>query len=501
MSSGHDVDIMRAMRQHLAGLIWASTLAGCSLIYNPSNLPDQRGDGGPDTPPIDAPIDSPIADANAALLRLDAVKSPDLLEGAGQSGSSPQVLVVYGMHILKTATITITPANPAATIQVSNVSLADDGNSFAALVRAGYMDSVNEAAGKIDLTITVTQPGADPKTIPWKLQPLDELTTTGANAPVPGSTKIYSRVQVNGDIDFIPGAGRAIVKAVGGINITGRVSANANPTTRVPGAGGCAGGVGNNDGQCFGAGKAGGGGAGFVVMGGDGAANTGGPVSGDDLVKIYDGQGAAMNKGAGGGGSTGDGGGGGGTIELTAGGDINARTVQANAAAGAGGGIGAGGGGGAGGVVVMRAGGTLTHPMALSVAGGAGGGGTLGTGGAGSIGRWRFDAAAVMGNPPAVGAATPAPRRGPMIVRPANPIFEINKPTLMIAGKSGDAIQLLTLYPDGTSETKTATMTSDLYPVQPPTLAIGLNTVCVIVPGGNFANDEAKNCLDLAFIP
>ena len=490
---------MAAMRQHLARLIWASSLAGCSLIYNPSNLPDRTGDGGPDAPPIDAPTDTPIADANPALLQLEAVKSPNLLEGAGQSGSQPQVLVVYGMHMLKTATVAIAPttANANVTIQVTNVSIADDGNSFAALVRAGYMPTVNEST--IDLTITVTQPGADPKTLPWKLQALDELTTTGGAVTVPATNKLYSRVNVNGDIDFTAGQGRAIVKAVGSINITGRISANANPTTRVAGAGGCAGGGGNADGQCFGGGKSGGGGAGFAATGGDGAANTGGPISGDELVKIYDGSGAAMNKGAGGGGAEGAGGGGGGTIELTAGGDVMLGTVQANAAGGAGG-ITLGAGGGAGGVLVVRSGAALTHPTAVSLAGGAGGGG-LTAGGNGSIGRWRFDAATVTNAPPAASATTPAPRRGPMFVRPTNPIFEINKPSLMVAGKSGDAIQLIALYPDGTSDTKTATMTSDLYPVVPPTLAIGLNTVCVVVPGGNFANDEAKNCIELAFIP
>ena len=495
------------MRQHLTNLMWASCLAGCSLIYNPSNLPDRRADGGPDAPPIDAPIDAPISDANPLLLQLDVVKSPALLEGAGQGGSAPQVLVVYGMHILKSAQLTVAPttANTNVMLQVTNVSIAEDGNSIAALVRAGYMDTVDETGANesepIPLTITVTQPGADPKTIAWSLRPLDELTATGVQ-PVPAADKLYSRVEIAGDIDFPAGGGRAIIRAVGSIAITQRASANASGQTG--GAGGCNGGGGGADGLCHGGGKGaggGGGGAGFVVVGGDGANNTGGATSGDALIKIYDGVGPEMNKGAGGGGGGGAGGGGGGTIELTAGGDITVGTVEANAAAGANGGLGSGGGGGAGGVVVMRAGGMLTFPTALSVAGGGGAGGTLGSGGNGSIGRWRVDAANTMGTPPAVDGDTPAPRRGPMIVRPGNLIAEINKPTLMISGKSGDSIQLITLYPDGTSDTKTTTMTSDLYPVVPPTLAIGLNTVCVIVPGGNFANDEAKNCIDLAFIP
>lgn len=484
---------MRVMRQYLAELLCTAALAGCSVIYNPSNLPDKTV-----TP------DAAVADANPALLRLDEVKSPVLLEGAGQDGSAPQILVVYGMHITQGATVTIAPKTPNAdvAIEVASVSIAHDGNSFAALVSAGYMDNLDEtgpnAFGEIALAITVTQDGATPQSIDWGLRPLDELAA-GTQA-APGADKLFSRAEVAGDVIFMPGPTRAIVKTVGKLDISGKVTANANG--RAAGAGGCAGGMATQSGECFGAGKGGGGGAGFALPGTNGAQNTAGPASGDPLIKIYDGVGVAMNRGGGGGGGDGAvGGGGGGTIELTAGGDLRVGTLEAKGAGGESSGLGRGGGGGSGGAVVLRAGGSLALPTAIDLAGAGGGNGTLGLGpgGDGALGRWRFDASAVTGTPP----MTPAPRRGPMIVRPANPIFEMKKVTLMVAGDpiNNSAVTLVVVYPDETTETKNVTLTGEVSSVTPPELQIGLNTVCVLVPGGAFVNDEAKNCVDVAFVP
>src|SRR5688572_29309951 len=137
------------MGQQLARLLYASALAGCSLIYNPSNL-DDKGRSP----------DAPLADANPALLHLEEVKSGPLREGTGQDGSAPQLLVVYGSHITKEAKVSITPAaNPmgqvAITVDETKLSIADDGNSFAVPVSAAYMDGVAEAVGPIELTVTV----------------------------------------------------------------------------------------------------------------------------------------------------------------------------------------------------------------------------------------------------------------------------------------------------------------------------------------------------------
>ncbi|MDQ3337168.1 MAG: hypothetical protein M4D80_18555 [Myxococcota bacterium] len=477
------------MRQHLVTLLWASALSGCSLIYNPSNIDKNQ-----------MPPDAAIADANPALIKLKEVKSPPLLEGAGQGGSAPAILVVFGEHITPSAVVTIVPrTNPMSqvAIEVSNVSIAADGNSIGALVKAAYMEGVDQtgpnASGVLKLDVIVTQDGASPQMIEWDYKPLDELAPGVQPAPAAGT--MFSHVDVT-NVDFT-GTNKAIVQAVGDIKISGRVTANANGNTA--GAGGCNGGAAGQPGQCFGGGKAAGGGGGFGAPGIAGNANTAGAVSGDPLITIYDGAGMAMNRGGGGAGGDGvEGGGGGGVIELTAGGAITVENIQAKGGTNGTASVTRGAGGGAGGTVVLRAGGQLSHPAMLDIGGGAGGAGgalNISPGGAGGVGRWRFDAAAVARTAPA-----PAPRRGPMIVRPPNPIFEDKNATLMITGENGVEITIITRYADNTSTTDTTTLIGDPSSYE-AVLRIGINTVCVLVPGGSFADDEAKNCVDVAFIP
>jgi hypothetical protein len=485
------------MGQHLAKLLYATALSGCSLLYSPNNL-DDKG-----TSP-----DAPIADANPALLRLDEMKSPPLLEGAGQDGSAPQILVVWGAQMTPAATITVEPTTPNANvaITVSNVSIAEDHNSFAALVTASYMDTVGEAAGPIPLTVTMSQPGAPtPVSIPWELHPLDELTTTGAQAAPPAG-KIFSHVKVTGDVIFNPGAAPAIVKAVGGIDITGKVTANAMAMNA--GAGGCNGGMPQLAGDCYGGGKPYGGGGGYAAKGADGNGNadSGGLESGDAYIKTYEGTNAEANRAGGGAGggngltAGGVGGGGGGTIELTAGGNITVvGPIEATGAGGGNSGLGGtGAGGGAGGAVVVRAGNMLAHPMDVVLTGGDGGSGVTGSGGKGAVGRWRYDAPTTTGTAP----ATPAATRGPILVRPSNPIFEMRRPQLMIAGKNGDSVKVIITGPDGIGEEKTVTLQMEKQPFTPSTdLPIGLDTICVYVPNGRPSDDVAKNCIEVAFVP
>ena len=480
------VDIIEAMRQHLAGILYASALGGCSLIYNPSNLPDKG-----------AKQDAAIADANPSLLHLDEVKSGPLQEGAGKDGSSPQILVVYGGHMTQMLTVEVVSSNPAATITVGEKSIAEDGNSFAVLVTAEY-SMLNEAAGPIPLMIKANQPGATEKVIAWSLKTYDELTGTGAQPPM---AKTFSKIEVPGSINFNPvGGPRLIMKVIGGVSVTDTMSANGGTmTNQMPGPGGCAGGaVGQDPTGCFGNGKGGltGGGGGGYGTAGAPASGTGGPVSGDPLIKEYDAAGAALNKAGGGaGGSGGAGGGGGGSLEITAGGNISIGMVQAiGASGGSGGTLGAGGGGGAGGLVLLRAGGTLKFPM-VNVSGGPGGGG-LGMGGAGGIGRWRYDAAATMGTEP----TAPAGGHGPMLVHPPNPIFETNKANLTVAGTSGTMVKVI-LNPDGLAREQDVSLNNATRMFEVDDLEIGLNTVCVYVPGARTDKDEARNCIEIAFIP
>ena len=229
----------------------------------------------------------------------------------------------------------------------------------------------------------------------------------------------------------------------------------------------------------------------------------GGMTSGDPLLSAYDDGGAKTNRGGGGGGGAaalslaggGPGGGGGGAIDIAAGGNLSVQAVEANGAPGGPGGLGGGGGGGAGGALVLRAGGMLTFPATVSLAG-AGGGNGGGGGGDGSIGRWRYDANGMTGNAPQM----PAPGRGPMINLPANPIFESKTAMLTVIGAPGE-VEIVVRNSDGDSNTRAATLMGGPTTVAPPNLSIGYNTVCVVVAGGDVDADDAKNCIEVAFVP
>lgn len=488
------------MGQHLAGLLYLSALSACSLYYNPSDLPDKGKE-----------VDAAITDANPALLHVDEVKSPVLLEGTGQDGSPPAVLVVYGGHITKGATVTIAPRTPDPNIAITygTPAIASDGNSLAVTVTAGYLDTLDQtganASPDIPLVISVMQEGAPaPVTIEdWSLRPLDELTTTGTQQP-PAAGTTFSRVMVDGAMDFPPGGQRVVIRAVGMIDIKGVVRANASGV--VGGAGGCNGGGVGTRGECYGGGGAGagatngGGGGGFAERG---SGTTGGQMSGDPLLASYSTNGPEMSRGGGGGGGQptlvtllggGPGGGGGGAIDITGGGNVAVQGVEANGAAGGGGTVGGGGGGGAGGAVVVRSSAKLTFPT-VSVAPGTGGGG-VGTGGAGSVGRWRYDANATDGTMP----TTPGPGRGPMFNLPANPIFDVKNPSLTVVGDPG-VVTLAVTSSEGVTSLRSVPITSGSAIVEPPNLSVGFNRVCVVIAGADPTKDEGRNCLDVAFVP
>jgi len=88
--------------------------------------------------------------------------------------SRPCVLAIAGGQI-QDAIVTIAPAtpNPAVTIVIGQQMVAPDHDWIGVEVTAKVMDTVDEAAGDVPLTVTVTQPGADPTTLPLVLKPLD----------------------------------------------------------------------------------------------------------------------------------------------------------------------------------------------------------------------------------------------------------------------------------------------------------------------------------------
>src|SRR3954463_2785701 len=84
-----DSPILMRMRCRLAAAI-APAVAGCSLIYNPNNLPDPRM------------IDAAVVDSNPCALVVDSVTPSVIDEGQGDNGSAPALLVVHGNNIVST---------------------------------------------------------------------------------------------------------------------------------------------------------------------------------------------------------------------------------------------------------------------------------------------------------------------------------------------------------------------------------------------------------------
>src|SRR5690349_12925147 len=106
------------MGQHLAKLGTLFLVGGCSLIYNPDKLPDQK--------PIDAAPDSMI-DANPAAVAIDSVYPSEILEGVGTGGSRKAVIVLTGHQFVDDGSlaVTFTPSD-VVTIDAIDVAASHD---------------------------------------------------------------------------------------------------------------------------------------------------------------------------------------------------------------------------------------------------------------------------------------------------------------------------------------------------------------------------------------
>ena len=486
------------MRHALANVALTVLVGGCSLIYNPSNIDTTQRDAA-----IDTPVDA-LVDANASELSLDSVDTPPLLEGQGDGGSRPAILVVRGSNILSTATITVQASSGIAMIMTVGSPAISPASTLIAIPVVAMVDPTLPSTMTVPLTVTVTQAtpmGMVSKTIGWSLQGLDELDVTG-NATIDTTQPVvdFSEVNVTGQL-LHTGTGKVIVHAVASITIGGTADVSASGQNAGPGGG--AGGAAQGDGMGPGFGKKGtstsrgGGGAGFITAGADGGTNTssGGAQTGDPLITSY-----TTNQGSGGGGGAATGGGGGGTIELTAGGTLTVHQVSANGASG-GGNLLTGGGGGSGGVIVLRSGAMATLQGPLQVMHGSGGSGTLalgaGDGGDGRDGRIRIDA-------PAITGATGAAHLGAMF-DPANPtIVTTAQPMLQLHGSMTDKFDLYLVTssfqaasPPVTVDFGGATTAS----VATPQLVDGFHRVCTVPMGTNVGIPEARNCIELAYVP
>jgi hypothetical protein len=486
------------------------SLAGCSLIYNPANLPDPRTDG--DLPPDVMPDSEDKLDANSALLSIDEVFPVEIFEGTGTGGSRQGILTVHGMNIVAGAKISVAShagslGDPKITIDDANTDVAANGNIVAAPFTLDINDQLADGA-RIRLDVTVTQPNGA-STVSATLQEtergtaalevvgLDELT---GPAVVTGS-KEYSEVNADSITATPAVAMPVIIHARGRINVTGAVTANANGIDG--GAGGNKGGAGGpilNPGQPGdgpgGAGTGGqpgtnGGGGGFFAVGG----GAGGPASGQPELLTLD----VPNRSSGGGGGNGRavlnggaggfGGGGGGSIALTAGGTISLTTIEAKGANGENVDNSNGdGGGGSGGVVLLR-GAEVTATINVD---GGGGGST------GSIGRSRVDAGTK--------AAATAAYRGIMLDK-ATPIIT-KDPTPEITVYGADNVSFKYRIKSLTSSQVSNNLDGSIGPDGENTFDLGaelfrgLNEVCVFVPGADLVNqrDEARNCVQIVYL-
>ncbi|MBC7978065.1 MAG: hypothetical protein H7138_24040, partial [Myxococcales bacterium] len=173
-------------------------LSGCSLLYDPSNLPSGDDARGPDAPgldaaiPADAPGDQPYGDADPTMLRATSVQPPLIYEGQGVDHSRPVVLTITGANFVPgNVTVTIAPTNSADTadLTLGSVEVAADGNSLAVPVTANIMPLIGGQTS-VPLTITISELGAS-TTIRWSETALDELTSV---AQLPPTQQRYARV-------------------------------------------------------------------------------------------------------------------------------------------------------------------------------------------------------------------------------------------------------------------------------------------------------------------
>ncbi|MBA3457589.1 MAG: hypothetical protein H0T42_31195 [Deltaproteobacteria bacterium] len=487
------------MRYVLARLALLPALGGCSLIYNESNIPTPMADAGPDGE-IDAEI--PV-DADPSMMNITGVTPSVITEGQGADGSRSAVIVIEGVHMVKSGLmVMVTPKvtspvqkTPLMMVNMAGIDLDAAGRQLAVPIVLDVDDrggTTGLTAGDLialDITVMQTVPGGP--TITRQLtgmlsvKGLPELTN--ATLPAAGLPALSEYSEVNltaGTIKGVAGlAEPVVIRATASITIGNSVTTSVNGVAMTGGPGAGNGGMG-----------------GAAIGGAPGAPGTGpapgapsagvGRYEGDEQLKSH--AEADKNRGSGGAGANGsvvlgaggNGGGGGGSIELTAGGDLTVGTITAQGAIGGAGAAGAGGGG-SGGVVLVRSGRTLSAGT-LNVT-------SLGTG---QPGRARYDAAtATVAN---AGSAF----RGPMFVN-VPLIANEQKPTFTVAGQPSKPFSYYFRTADGSEESmlftdnfpgtgmKAITLPAALYP--------GLNELCLVVGGGD-QSSETRNCVHIAHL-
>ncbi|MEZ4358548.1 MAG: hypothetical protein R3B48_00090 [Kofleriaceae bacterium] len=446
-------------------------LCGCSWLYDPSGLPSQ---------------------ANPDNLSVERVEPTLLLEGIGDDGGRPALLVIYGNDIASDATVTIEAKGGADPMLIVGTPRVDRLGRVLAVPVTSRVNPGLSGAETLVLDVAVRQPGSDGERVAhvdWSLQGFDELS---AAPPNDGVAHIYSQVKLNG-VTLPTTGGPVILRSNSSISIIGDVSVSALLQKGGPGGGdgGDMGEAGTGPGAgAVVAGLSGdGGGAGFAEPGGGGA--VGGKPTGDQLITSY-----ADNAGSGGGGAklvsvTGaTGGGGGGTLELTARGAVTIAGVAATGAAGGEAGT-VKGGGGSGGVIVLRSG-VMVSATSLDASGSR-----AAQANAGSNGRIRVDA-------PVIATTNEAPKavRGAMFGPELAMVSDSEMLSFKLHGAEALTFNIHVLAASGalTQTASLADFQNDDVLDLTAKLKPGYNRICTTPVGSQVALVESTNCVEVAYL-
>ncbi|KAB2883298.1 MAG: hypothetical protein F9K40_23065, partial [Kofleriaceae bacterium] len=258
----------------------AALLAGCSIIYNPDNLPPLT-----DAQEIDAPIDAPI-DSNPDLLEITGVSPSSIFEGIGAGGSRPVVLTLDGMAIVGDAQVAVELMESSEPATLVAFDAVPDGTQGGVIVRIPVMDDLDAGMTRT-LRITITQ-GTVTKMADVTVHGLDELTLMTSPVATTVNPPVYSKITVASNVHFT-GTEPVILKATANIDVMGALDANA--AGNIAGPHGCNGGAMEAAGGCATGGGSpgsnasilglnagsGGGGGGFGAPGTIGGASGGAP--------------------------------------------------------------------------------------------------------------------------------------------------------------------------------------------------------------------------------
>lgn len=467
---------MRRMRVHLGTLLTALCFGGCSLLYNPSNIPD----------PVDAMPDAEvIVDADPTMLELTSVTPTEVVEGTGDLGSRKAVIVIDGRHMAQNGVVVTIAAAAGETrvpmVMVDDASVVVEGNGERlALAVTLPVDTDLPAGETIDLDITVTQ-GAITRTLTGKLTLRGLAERTMASPGFATGINEYSRVNITtGQIAAATNAtGPIMIHARSSITLGSAVTFALDATATTPGPAGGAGGTGGAGGLLNGSvGMMGAGPAPGLPSGGPGRFDA--PIQLTTLDVPNRSSGGAGGDGVSLGSRGGDGGAGGGSISLFAGGTLTVGNITARGAAGETAGVTNPGGGGSGGVILLRAGSTLTA-------------GNLDVTGFPNAGRARVDAGGAL-------TAGGAPYRGPMFMT-APLISTEAQPEITVVGGALIPFRYIILKGANVFGPYDLTMSSNemkTFTLAEP-LDRGLNQVCVL-PAEALASTYTRTCIDIVYL-